>query len=249
MKRHWLILSLLLLAHLALDLVAWRLAAHQRVGSPAQILLIVLLRTQLSLLALYVALGTGHWAVRLAGITTAVALWTGAFLRSEYANLGPAQLATLFTLLVLPVVLIGAAARALGYRWGQPPERLPGGLAARQFSLGAAFRWLTLSALLLGLAKQADFPLEYGELWLRVSLINTFVAMAFLWAVATEGKQLPKIASMVAVAFFSTLLLQDNPQQAWVTKFVLQALLMAGTAEVCRIAGWPLGKSEVPNDE
>ena len=40
MKRHPIILTLLLLAHVVLDLVAWRLAEQQPVGSPAQIVLI-----------------------------------------------------------------------------------------------------------------------------------------------------------------------------------------------------------------
>lgn len=243
MKRHWIILLLLLLAHVVLDLVAWRLAVQQEVGSPAQILLIVLLRTQLSLLALYLALGTSHWALRLMASITGVVVWTGAFLHYDYAKLGLAHTATLFTVLVLPLVLIGALARARGFLWGQPPERAKGTLAERQFSLGAVFRWLTIAAILLGLAKMAEFPIAYLELWLRVSLINIFVAMAFVWAMATPGMRFPKISFMVFIAMGSTLLLQDNGSQAWVMKFVLQALLMAGTAEVCRLAGWRLGKS------
>ena len=249
MKRHPIILTLLLLAHAVLDLVAWRLAEQQPVGSPAQIVLIELLRTQLSLLALYLALGTSHWTIRLAALATGVVVWTGAFLHLENSSLALAQTATLFTVLVLPVVLIGAAARALGYVWGQLPELTAGSLAARQFSLGAAFRWLTITAILLGLAKQADFPLEQSELWFRVSLINILVVLAFLWAMATPGLRLPKVALLVIVAGLSAWLLQDDPNQAWVAKFVLQALLMAGTAEVSRLAGWTLQKSEVPNDE
>jgi hypothetical protein len=242
MKRHWIILTLLLLAHVVLDLVAWRLAVRQPVGSPAQILLIVLLRTQLSLLALYLSLGTSHWAIRLSALITGVVVWTGAFLHYDYAQLSPAQTATFFSVLAFSLVLIGAAARARGYLWGQEPDRTKGSLTERQFSLGAAFRWLTISAILLGLVKQAEFPLDYWELWVRVSLINIFAAIAFLWAVATSGMRLPKIAAMVLITLFITMLLQVDPSQAWVSKFVLQALLMAGTAGVTWLAGWPIQK-------
>src|SRR5688572_17381893 len=99
MKRHGIILTLLLLTHVVLDLVAWRLAVRQEVGSPAQILLIVLLRTQLSLLALYLSLGTSHWAIRLAALVTGVVVWTGAFQHYDYATLGLAHTATLFSVL------------------------------------------------------------------------------------------------------------------------------------------------------
>lgn len=249
MKRHWIILTLLLLAHVLLDMVVWRLAVRQEVGSPAQIVLIVLLRSQLSLLALYLSLGTSHWAIRLAALVTGVVVWTGAFLHYAYAPLDPAHTATLFSVLVLPLVFVGAVARAKGFLWGQEPASIEGSLAARQFSLGAAFRWLTISAILLALAKQAEFPTDYWELWLRVSLINIFVAIAFLWAVATPGLRLPKIAALVLITLFTTLLLQDSLSQAWVTKFVLQALLMAGTAGVTSLAGWPLEKIRIPNDE
>lgn len=248
MKRNWLILALLLLAHLSVDGVAFRLAAEQPVGSPGQIAVIALMRSQLSLLALFLAMGTLHWAWRLAALAGGVAAWTAAFMYYDYARLSLASTATLFTLLVVPVVPLGAAARWQGYLWGELPEP-SAGLGSRQFSLGAMFRWSTLAAIFFALAKLADFPTIYADLWLRVGLLNTLLALGFLWTLAGAAPRWPKAVALLAIASAGGALLQADAIQAWPTKFALQTLLMLGTAEITRMAGWRLARVGVEKAE
>ena len=244
MARNPLIIVLLVLAHTVLDMVIWRLADQQPVGSPAQISLIAMMRSQLSLLALYLALGTAHWIWRLLALTAGLVGWSGAFLYYQYAGLSLAPTATLFTVLILPLVLSGLMARSKGLLWGQwPAVPTAGMLAPRQFSLGAAFRWLTLSALLLGLAKMAEFPIAYWDVWFRVSMINTFLAIALLLSIAILREKVFRLSLMLLVAFVFAFCFQDNPAQGWVTKFLLQAGLMFGTLEICALAGWPLERN------
>ena len=241
MARNRLLIVLLVLAHVVVDMVIWRMAEKQPVGSPAQIALIALMRTQLSLLALFLVLRTAHWIWRLLAFVGVVGGWSGAFFLYQYAMLGFAPTTTLFTVLTLPLVLIGLVARSKGLLWGEWPHVSgSGALSANQFSLGAAFRWLTLTAVLMGLAKLAKFPESYWDVWFRVSLINTMMVIALLWSLLAMRWKVFQLCLLLLVSFVMTILCQDNPAHGWITKFLLQAGLMFGTLEICAMAGWPL---------
>ncbi|OHB78463.1 MAG: hypothetical protein A2W31_00130 [Planctomycetes bacterium RBG_16_64_10] len=228
------------------------LAKDQPFPAPAGILLWAVILGQMSVLALYVALGTGPWPVRIAILAGGLGAWVTV---TRLTVNGPAgAVATDLVVHAGGVVLLAALARGAGVRWMVAARSgSPTGAAQpsrRQFSLAQLLGWTAVAALTAAMARQAvSAGARMGGPGGPLLGAGVVVGLTAAWAAsAAPHWPLRWTALMVlssALGWMVTAFRADDPGP-WITCYVLQALLVAGWISAARTAGLSIGRAGGP---
>jgi len=254
MRTHRLLISLLVLASVSVDGVALTLALGHHWPHLTLVPLAALVHSQVSLLAMWVALAGKTAAWRLAAAVVVVALWswllpgaTGASAAENWAVVLLAQ-----TLLVIACTLL---LRWFGFELhpAAAPTAAAGPTPRRrlQFSLGNMLGWMTALAVILG-TLQYVAPLDSLSLEVLQSpvcgsiLSRTMLALAALTIVLHTGQALRQLAlgtlfAVAALALFARRCAgRDSELGFLVALLLLETLLLVGSLLVFRVAGYQL---------
>jgi hypothetical protein len=220
--------------------------------------------SQVSLMAIWLALGRTSGPLRLMGTVMVVALWSWALAdyapRDVHLKVSAIDLTALTVAVSVPLLV----ARWLGLRLvdvssAPEAEDLAGGSRRFQFSIAYLLGWITALALMLGMLQYVTpfWNLQMGRhnaLWaLSVEwrgavfrIGHAALAWSALWAVLGKRRPVVRILTLCAVggtAVITTFL--ANPRFAGgiacvLALFSLEALLLISPLVVFRVAGYRL---------
>jgi len=265
MRNRWVLIGLLILATVLVDLVVWSIVLSDSGPSPppaalvevARLVLPSLACAQVSLVAIWVALGGTSLPWRLVGLIVVVASWVGLVAVARSAAAPEKFFETYGTVFLLSdaIAVLGpvAVARFAGVRLGTTTEILstPDPLANRgrwQFSLGYLFSWLTAVAVTLGLLKWTiDYQVvpsllaQWDEMTVA-SVGSAAIALVALWtALGTRRPALRigllGVTTVTAIAFYRLL----GGLHLWLPAVLIclvQVFWLLASLGVCRVAGY-----------
>lgn len=263
-----LLVILLVVATLLVDLVVVSsvVASHQIAPAdwphPAAIALFSLCMAQVSLIAIWTGFGGKSLPWRILGLVLAIGLWSR-LLAWTVDRPDHVSMATDWTCLLLAqsvVILLPLwAARLRGVRLvrasnARPSEPVALGRCRFQFSLGYLLSWITVLAVVLGLAQ---YTLEFEEL-MRVLIFAWWVvpvfavshaglALAGLWAVL--GTARPWLRWLVVVLTIAATVVANHVwleiEEIWTYTglCVLQLLWVMASLSVFRVAGYRMTRA------
>jgi len=259
MRGPRLLIGLLVAASVLVDLVAWSILRHRwpQLGPshPAVLVFQSLCFSQVSLLAIWAALGRKATAWRLMGLMVGIALWARLLANTVEPEgpLDPYTTVCAVLLLVHAIIVVGplSIARAMGVglvhaaadaAHGRPDAKRP----KLQFSLGQIFAWMTSLAVCLGLTKYLvhyEYLSLFAEEWADVALIcvsRATLALSALWLALGTRWPAARAAVLCLVVAVAVVTSPRSFSGADVAGFVLETLLLVGSLGVIRLAGWRL---------
>ena len=243
---------LLLLTTVLVDLAAYSFALHEPSSRWAYVPLLALQRSQVSLMALWLVLGRGSAAWRLAGVMVGVALWSGLLAAlpkmpklTELAVVPLAQ-AAIVGLPHLPTRLRRIMRKHTDVEQSGPAESEPG---RWQFSIAQMLGWMTALAIVLAALQSFQLlTLNTIEPWevLAEGNIVLFLfrraAIAWLvgWAILRQPFPIatPGVLVVVLAAILLLQPLLSPGSAALFALLVFEVLLLAGSLTVVRVAGF-----------
>lgn len=178
------LLVLLVLATLALDCAAVDACRASAEDHARWWWLAPLMLSQVSLLAIWLALGCGRLAWRLLAATAGVLLWSGWF-AGERGTSDARQVAFHLAAQVAAVMLFAVALRAVGARIVNADREAPIVNKQRrwQFTLGQSLCAITGASLLLAFLTQAEISAGRATIWLTLAVGDALLAILCLWLV------------------------------------------------------------------
>ncbi len=260
-----LMISLLLTATVAVDLAMLSTAGAdgETVGGwphPMAAVLFALCFSQVSLAAIWTALGrqTAPW--RLAGGFLVVVFWSLALAMApgeiESGNRNSTYWIALLLVQAVAILVPLSVCRATGLRVSGKPDsgehnENDSGRRRFQFSIAYMLAWMTAVAVVLGMFQWAfHYKLLSRDpvVWLEIVVIgvcNASLAFAGLWAVLGGSRASVRVVVLGATVAAVTLLLVTFPSDAGyryslVTLSLVQAALLIGSLGVGRVAGFRL---------
>jgi hypothetical protein len=244
------ILLLLTVATVAATAAICTLAQAHSFPSPAMILLLALLLGQVSLLGLFLGLGTAPGIVRLGALAVGTAAWVTILHITEVPIGG--ELGTILAVQAIVVALVATAIRSTGVCWttgwqlSHPPVGFQ--LGPRQFTIAQLLGWTTVAAVVAALARQAVFPSSaLAILGLALMLAaNVVVALSAAWVASAARHFLYRMACLIGLAMglgwiVGAVIEQTDPGPFGALN-VLQALVIAGWIAASRAAGVRIGR-------
>jgi hypothetical protein len=242
-NRSVFVVVLLVIASVAADTAVCVMARDQLFPAPAWILMFALAFSQISLLALFVALGSAVWLERFAALGGGIAAWV--WMLEATTGASPDELTTAFALQAAAIVVPASLGRLAGLRWTdertevRDPRDIP---RRRQLTLAHLFGWTTLAAITAALASHASLPVWVARAFFAWLLANNALsALAAAWATFSERNAPWYMASAIVMVSLAGLLLEElfpsYQQGPLVTLNVFQLLLVATTLAICRSAG------------
>ncbi len=264
-----LLISLLIVASVLVDGVVLSLVGLQR-GAPAELwphpalgVLFALCFSQVSLTAVWAVLSARTVPWRLAAAALVVGSFSSALAALGKGTVKAAAMEWIVLLLGQSLIVVAPllVARARGVRLVEPSQldSTRQGAADRspwQFSIGYLFGWITATAVVLGMTKYTvDFDHLVLAPYLRtdagiLAVGNSLIALTGLWAVLGVSQPMRRCAvfwlTVAGVLALYTCLSQHR-SYAFVLAVVcvLQAMLLAGSLGVCRVAGFRLVRTSV----
>jgi hypothetical protein len=227
-----------------------RLAQLHTFPSPTVILMLAVLLGQVSILGLFLGLGTANGMVRLASVAAGTMLWVTVHRFAKLPVGG--ELTTILAVQAIVVGLVAYALRSTGVYWtshqrlSHSPSALQ--LDSRQFTIAQLMGWTTVAAVIAALARQATFPAT-GPAFFLLALVlgaNVVIAFAAAWVASGARHFLHRMAFLVALAMGLGWAVGGMSQQIEPGLFgalnVLQALVVAGWIGAGRAAGVRIGR-------
>jgi hypothetical protein len=244
------ILILLAVATATATTAMCALAQAHSFPSPAVILLLAMLLSQVSLLGIFLGLGTVSGRVRLAILAAGTAVWV-ANLRIAEVPISR-ELATLLAVQAIVVALVATALRSFGFYWttswrlGRPLADHQ--LGPGQFTIAQLLGWTTVAAVVAALGRQATFPSGATAL-IGLALMlaaNVVVALSAAWVASAARRFLYRLALLISLAmglgWITGALFHQIEPGLFGALNVLQALVIAGWIAASRTAGVRIGK-------
>jgi len=265
MRGSRLLIGLLLLATVLVD---W--AVVETVGPfpltlhPTRLFALTLQVSQVSLMAIWLALGRTSGPLRLMGAVMVVALWSWAL--ADYA---PRDVHLKVSAIDLTALTVAVSAPLLVARWlglrlvnvssASEVEDLAGGLKRFQFSIAYLLGWITAVAFMLGMLQYVTpfwnlrlgyhnalwgLFLEWRSVVFRIG--RAALAWSALWAVLGNRRPVVRILTLCAVGgTAATTTFLANPGHAGgfayvLALFLLEAMLLISSLVVFRIGGYRL---------
>jgi hypothetical protein len=232
---------LLLIASLAADFAVRAMAHDQDPPAPAVVFMYALSFSQISLLALFVGLGTAAWLERLAALGAGIAFWV--LMLATMANAQPPDaIATLISLHAVTIALLAGLARLIGVRWtDEPSSRYAPASASqrRQLTLARLFGWTTVAAIVAALARHANLP-HVADRRIAMSLLlanNAITTFAAAYTVFSYSHPAWSMAGAIVLCIASVTLTNHDYERFLIPMNVLHLLLVATALAVCRAAG------------
>jgi hypothetical protein len=230
---------LLLIASLAADIAVCAMARDQESPAPAVVFMLALSFSQVSLLALFVGLGTAPWLERLAALGAGIAFWV--WMLEVKEDVPRDWVATFLSLHAAAVVVPARLVRLAGLRWTDelPPICAPASVPRqRQLTLTSLFGWTTLVAIVAALARHANLP-SNTEASARMAFLLTNSALTTFAAAYAVFSSRHTAWCMAGAIMFVCVASVGFPsrEQALFPLNVLHLLLVATALAVCRTAG------------
>lgn len=257
MKPSGVLIALLVLAAVVVDYAV--LTAAQRrmhLPDPAVTLALALGLSQVSLAAIWLALGRRPAFLRLIGTAVVVAAWTRSLASlpdSPHVEMWAAWLTAQTA--AVSLALLVARSRGLGMTdvpAGEETETPTARAKRLQFSILHLLGWMTAVAVVLGMLK--CLPPSYALGWNSFFDSHTavfvgshvVVAWTALWTALGTGRPAVRLVALplATITAFGALWLYVGVPQRDVGRilvlYVLEALLLLGPLWVVRLAGWHL---------
>ena len=244
------ILILLAVATIAATAAICTLAQTHHFPSPAVILLLALLLGQVSLLGVFLGLGTAGGLIRLATLAVGTAVWVAILRIAEVPISG--ELTTLLAVQAIVVALVATAMRSMGIcwtaNWRLTQPRAGFQLGPGQFTIAQLLSWTTVAAVITALGRQATFPSSSVAL-LGLALMlagNVVIALSAIWVASATRYFLYRLALLISLAmglgWIAGAVVQQIEPGLFGALNVLQALVIAGWIAASRAAGVRIGR-------
>ena len=258
---------LLILATVLIDGAVWSLfVADDRIRATSwpHPVLFALTFSQVSLVAVWAALGTSRLPWRLAGTVLVIASWSATlatlsdgqfgYNSTQWVSLLGGQALVLFA--PLSVARAGGV-RLLETTTSNPSQEGSSGLGKWQFSLASVMAWITATAVVLGFTQYTVDPQFLPlapHVWISAAVLiasHSAMAVAVLWAVLGTGRPIGRTAALcltVAAVLALYGLLPESLAHARVLTVLclVQAALLIGSLCVGRVAGYRLKRNAEP---
>lgn len=253
-----LLLLLLALATVGLLVVQWATASDTPPSSPfwwPQVICAAVRYTQLSLAGVWLVLGRTSGPLRLLGVATVVAVWSTVWLLFVDDSAGLANWLAANSLMLLCAAAGMLVLRLSGmriidlYQPDDPPTRP---YAPRQFSILYLLGWITVVAIVLGVAKYllAGRRVSPGlvDQWEDLAFLGgqTAITVVTVWAVLSTvaiQKRVLGLVVCIALAYGANSVAFTHDELPVAALFpALEALLLAAVLVVIRVLGFRLVK-------
>ena len=248
MPSRLVLIALLLSAFIAADAVTWSRNAAEGFPNPLSIAHFALGFSQINLLAIWAALGGLHFGLRLPAAAVLAAAVT-VFVHKGYLAPWAGLIAVQMSVVVLPLLVVrGATGLRLEALQGESGGD-SGGRRQVQFSLWNLMLATTLIGIACGAAKVVGKFLPEAHAWSKedawvIGGGMAVTALAAAWFGLGVGRWLVRGTTLVIVTSIAGWLIAVTTEGSRPTPMfllvVVQALLLAGSLAVLRIAGYRL---------
>ena len=241
MQTRHLLITLLVVAHVLVGLVAWSMGEFAK---ETFLLIAVVAISQVGLLAIWLALGRRAAPWRLVALIGTIVGWS--WILSSIQGEGPETVVFLLPL-AATVAAILALARSLGlqlYVIDAEPTKIEDN-RPWQFTLARLFAWTTSLAICLGLL---SLTFRHCKNWNHLDLyiisksavVWSAVMLICLWATLTDhGRRLLAVMLLVILFVYPTISHPDSIIERYF--FVQQIAMVVASLLVFRVAGYRLG--------